>query len=405
MNSMLVDTVVVISVLFMTIVLFNPRMLASSIWRATVTPLASIIGSGFLVLGPLLIRGFGAGALYVMTALCLVAYSVGAAIRWNIKMIEGEGGRRAPSSQIPGRVLDTLSSWALAFAYIISVCYYLNLFGAFSVSLIEQNNPFYGRLITSAVLVFIGVLGWWRGLLGLEQAEELAVAVKLAVITGLLVGMVYYTGDLANQGTLHHNGAHFDWQSIRIAFGLLITVQGFETSRYLKEEYDVGTRISTMRYAQWISTAIYLIYIGLAAMDFSAESIGDSETAIIQMTAQVAPILPLFLIVAALASQFSAAVADTNGSGGLAEELSRGKVKSRLAYLVLVIMCVAITWLADIYQIISYASRAFAVYYSLQCALATSISYRIKGISARTVGYGGLALFLLAVAVLGIPAE
>lgn len=36
------------------VALFLPRVRNAILWRATVTPLASIIGSGFLISGPLL---------------------------------------------------------------------------------------------------------------------------------------------------------------------------------------------------------------------------------------------------------------------------------------------------------------------------------------------------------------
>ena len=58
-------------------VLAQPRLLRARAWRATVTPLASIIGSGFLVLAPLLVREFGRLAVLVMAGLCAVAYLVG----------------------------------------------------------------------------------------------------------------------------------------------------------------------------------------------------------------------------------------------------------------------------------------------------------------------------------------
>ena len=63
---------------------FFPRVLHARTWRATVTPLASIIGSGFLVLGPLLEHAYGGYAPLVMAWLCLVAWAFGAAIRFNI---------------------------------------------------------------------------------------------------------------------------------------------------------------------------------------------------------------------------------------------------------------------------------------------------------------------------------
>jgi hypothetical protein len=41
------------------VVLLMPRVAGIKTWRATMTPLASIIGSGFLVLGPILDSSYG----------------------------------------------------------------------------------------------------------------------------------------------------------------------------------------------------------------------------------------------------------------------------------------------------------------------------------------------------------
>jgi hypothetical protein len=111
--------------------LLYPKVANALLWRASITPLASIIGSGFLVLGPILVASFGQYAPLVMVALCIFAYLFGAAIRFNIMRLETYSGVMSVSEE----KLETLSSWALAFAYIISVAYYLNLLGSFAVSL------------------------------------------------------------------------------------------------------------------------------------------------------------------------------------------------------------------------------------------------------------------------------
>ena len=61
--------------------LFHPRIRRARDWRATVTPLASIIGSGFLVAGPLLAHAVNGWALVAMTGIVLVAYAIGAVVR------------------------------------------------------------------------------------------------------------------------------------------------------------------------------------------------------------------------------------------------------------------------------------------------------------------------------------
>ena len=285
------------------------------------TPLASIIGSGFLVLAPLLVREFGTYAVWVMAGLCGVAYFVGEAIRWNTSRRDIDPER----TRLLSSTLEAASSWTLAVAYVISVCYYLNLFGAFALSMVLPDSPTAGKLLTSLVLVVIALIGWTRGLRGLERAEAITVAIKLAVIAGLLGGLAQFTWGLAERGALQSGGGHFDWDSLRLAFGLIITVQGFETSRYLHEAYDADTRIRTMRRAQWLSTAIYLLYVAFAGLDFAATSLPLKETAIIGMTQPIATALPILLVVAALAAQFSAAVADTNGCGGLMQEMTGGR--------------------------------------------------------------------------------
>ncbi len=397
-----VDILVAVSVLLALVFVFRSRLLRSDTARATVTPLASIIGSGFLILAPILVREFGRNAILVMAGLCLTSYAIGAAIRNNISILDNDKMMPLLTGE---RIISKTASTVLTFAYVISVCYYLNLLGAFFVSLTPFDGPVNAKIVTTAALILVGLLGWIHGLRGLESAEQVSVGVKLAIILGMLVGMTYHAGGLALAGTLQPNPANFGWNSVRIAFGLLITVQGFETSRYLKEAYDAKTRIRTMKYSQWISTVIYLLFIGLASVEFSELNIGMKETAVIGMMRSVAVILPFLLVFAALASQFSAAVADTNGCGGLTEELTKGKISSKLAYGILVSIAIVLTWSANIYEIISYASRVFAGYYALQCLLATLLIRRSKTSTAKLLLFASLTIFALIILIFGVPAE
>lgn len=50
------------------LVLLQPRLMHAPAWRATITPLASIIGSGFLVAGPILAHAAGNLAWLAMRA-------------------------------------------------------------------------------------------------------------------------------------------------------------------------------------------------------------------------------------------------------------------------------------------------------------------------------------------------
>ena len=55
---------------------------------ATSTPLASIFGSGFLIIVPILNGAVGKYAVFAMAVVCALAYCVGYAIRFNIKNAE-----------------------------------------------------------------------------------------------------------------------------------------------------------------------------------------------------------------------------------------------------------------------------------------------------------------------------
>ena len=373
-------------------ILFRPRLRHAKMWTATVTPLASIIGSGFLVLAPLLDRSFGVAAGPMMLALCIAAYLFGWAIRHNIMCHD-----RVEQLPVAIVTLERLSSAALAFAYVISVTYYLNLFGSFGVKLTVFDEPVFGRGLTTAVLAFIGGFGVIKGLKGLEKLETWAVSLKLAIIFGLLAGLFVYFGEQAYDGALKQPPIGVTgWPAVTLAFGMIITVQGFETSRYLGSEYTARERVRSMRWAQWLATAIYVVYVSLTSFLFDPTAIKTSETAVIDMSRVIATVLPVMLVAAALAAQFSAAIADTMGCGGMTEDVSHRRIRESWAYVGVAIIGIAITWVADIFEIIALASRAFAIYYFLQCAVAVVFAWS----EGRRFKAGGFAaLFALGVLI------
>lgn len=127
----------------------------------------------------------------------------------------------------------------------ISVAYYLNLLGAFSVSLTDQHDPAAARMVTTAVLLLIGIVGWARGFSALERLEEISVSLKLAIICGLLLGLAIYLGDhLVSNDLILDPPQTTSWGAISLLFGLMATVQSFAPSRYLSEDYDPSVRIT-----------------------------------------------------------------------------------------------------------------------------------------------------------------
>ncbi|MEZ4441290.1 MAG: hypothetical protein R3B72_19470 [Polyangiaceae bacterium] len=383
---------------------FSPRLAGSERWKAMVTPLASIMGSGFLVSAPLLAHAVGRLAVISMAVLLVLAYAVGGAVRFNIRHFEPieNDGSGAPQD------VAFLSRVVLAGAYFISVTYYLQLLAIFLLDALGVHHDLLAKTITTTLLVTIGGIGMWRGLDELEKVETYAISLNLGMIGALIASLLVYNASRLAAGTwaLPDIPAELDLHSLRVLMGLLIVVQGFETSRYLGDEHPAELRIATMRSAQLVSGAIYLVFIGAVTILFRAD-LGADVTAVIRMTRPVAAVLPILLSVAAIGSQFSAAVADDSGAGGLIEDLTHRRLPIRYAYLLILLITVALTWGTNVNAIIAYASRGFALFYMLQAVVAFLVAYQSPTIPRRAfnlVRFSLVAIICFAVFLFGVPA-
>ncbi len=383
---------------------FSKRLSQSSDWKAMVTPLASIMGSGFLVSAPLLGGLVGSMALPCMALLLLLAYGVGSAIRFNIEYFEPIENERGLAQS-----MAFLSRIVLAAAYFISVTYYLQLLAAFILHATGVDHPIAAPIITTSLLCLIGGIGMWKGLDMLEGLEKYAISINLGMIGSLILGLIIYNVNLLLGGDwkLPNVSSEVNFDDLRVLLGLLIVVQGFETSRYLGANHPSKQRIQTMRRAQILSGIIYLSFIALTTVLFH-DGIGADVTAIITMTAPVAIVLPVLLSIAAIGSQFSAAVADNEGAGGLIQDISHGKTTAKHAYLLILICTVILTWETNVNEIIAYASRSFALFYMLQCMTALITAHNTHKLDHRNTKlalFAILTLLCFFVFALGIPSE
>lgn len=400
---MLNGIIIIVAILLGGYLAFSKRLAASSNWQATVTPLASIMGSGFLVSAPLLAGIVGNMAVFAMAVLLLLAYMVGGAIRFNIRYfepIEYKGHGIAQNTAFLSRIV-------LVGAYFISITYYLQLLSAFLLSALHIKNDVLADVITTVLLLSIGGIGMWRGLKELGTVEKYAVALNLGMIGALLVALVIYNIKLFMGGewALSELSSIIDLNDLRVLFGLLIVVQGFEISRYLGDAYPAEQRIKTMRASQILSAAIYLTFFALTTILFH-KGLGSDVTAIIEMTKPVAIVLPVLIAVAAIGSQFAAAVADDSGAGGLLEDITHKKLPVRYAYLLILIVTVTLTWATDVNAIIAYASRAFALFYMFQSIVAFFVALQHKELSyrlPRLLNFAFLAVICFVVFAFGIP--
>jgi len=383
---------------------FLKKMRCSNIWKATVTPLASIIGSGFLVVTPLFILILGKFALLATIGMVLVAYLMGYVMRFNIFYLEPQIIKPMATTFIV--VLEHFSYPVLGAAYLISVPFYIKLLSLFLLRGINTKNNFIANCIATLLIGFIGLIGKIRGFKSLEFLEEYAVNIKLSIIFSMIIGLIIY-----NLNLLHSNSWHLTIstpelgiETIRKLLGTIIIVQGFETSRFLGLTYDTGIRIKTMRYAQIISGIIYIVFVGLSLVVFDTVQ-AVTETSIIDISEKIAIVLPYLLIVAAILSQFSASIADTVSAGGLFSEATARRLKPNNNYLLIAVIAIGLTWATNIFQIISLASRAFALYYAIQAFEATLLAYQqAKNIWSilRVVLFLLITCIMLMVVIFGI---
>ncbi|PCJ76776.1 MAG: hypothetical protein COA53_00730 [Rhodobacteraceae bacterium] len=385
----------------------TPKARNNAWWQATVTPLASIIGSGFLVVAPLLAAVAGSLAVVAMLIIVALAFAIGHVIRFNIRHAESLEG--TPNGSRNLLLATRISNVSLSVAYVISVAFYIRLLASFALSMTPFANDTIEAALATAILAAIGLIGWAKGLKGLEMVETVSVSIKLSIIVALLVALFVYNFD---HGVWSANLPKSDADMLtrlRMLGGMLLVVQGFETSRYLGRSYSADMRARTMLWAQVSSAVIYVLFVALVVpvLIYLPSGAAD-DTAIIEVSGYVAWILPFMLIFAALMSQLSAGIADTVGAGGLVAEETGNRVPERLAYPALIAFSIALIWLFDIFEVIAIASRTFAFYYMMQTVIGIIVTRKLltgRKRAAQLIWFSLLAGILALIVIFAIPAE
>jgi len=405
------NTGLILASLFTLYILRRPKLQKSQAWQATLTPLSSIIGSGFLIISPLLASVVGGLSPLAVLAIVVLAYAVGSVIRFNIEHVEPRIKDGSLSKKT--REIEYLGDIALVLAYMVAIAFYLSLLSSFLLNYLGIDSLDSERWLTSIIIIFISVVGYKRGLSGLEKLEAVSMTVQLSIVTALLLGLaifsyLFYTSG----GSLNFDYPQRDVSTqIRILAGALLVVQGFETSRFIGEKYSAEMRVATMKKAQIISGILYVVSVALFLPIVQHIDLQHIQLAkIVDVTGLAAVVLPFMLIGAALMSQFSAAVADTSGGGGLLSESSGGILTSRVSYLGISICAVLLVWAVDLFEIITLASRAFAFYYLLQALLALNFCYRDCSPDLRMTMWRRILFIMVAIALayivlFAIPAE
>lgn len=409
--SMILNTGLILAALFALYFLRRPKLQSSESWQATLTPLSSIIGSGFLIMSPLLASVVGGLSPLAVFGIVSLAYAIGSVIRFNILHVEPRIKEGSLSKRT--REIEYLGDIALVLAYMVAVAFYLSLLSSFLLTYLGIANHDAERWLTSVIIIFIAVVGYKRGLGGLEKLEAASMSVQLAIVFALMIGLAAFSYLFYSSG----ESLHFDYPQrdistqIRILAGALLVVQGFETSRFLGEKYNPQIRVASMKKAQIISGILYVVSVALFLPVVQHLDLHHIQLAkIVETTGLAAIVLPFMLIGAALMSQFSAAVADTGGGGGLLCENSGKKLSTRVGYLGISVCAILLVWAVDLIEIITLASRAFAFYYFLQTLLALHFCFQDCKPEARMTLWQRMLFVIVAIALLyiiffAIPAE
>ena len=375
----------------------NLKLLAG----ATSTPLASIFGSGFLVIVPILAGAVGGYSVFAMAGVCALAYAVGTVIRYNIIHVEPV---LADHPSEATQSLERTSDIALVLAYVISVCLYLHILSSFVLGSFHIDTELNENLMTTGIVIVIMVIGLTKGLDNLEVLEKWALYITLLIIVLLVLGFTNY--DLAawrsaSGITLFKATLHTPWEMLTIVAGTLIVVQGFETTRYLGKEFDAGVRVSASKWSQIISTAVYIVFIAVAMPLVHTLNGQYDDNSLIKLAGIASSLLVAPLVIAAALSQFSAAVADTLAAIGNMEEVTHEHLKAKWGTILVGGGAIALTWSASTLEIIAIASRAFAFYYMLQCLVAITVN---KSVGQR-IGIAAVACVLGFITVFAVPAS
>ena len=363
------------------------------------TPLASIFGSGFLVVVSVLGGSVGPYSVVAMGAVCGVAYLVGSVVRFNIRHAEPEL-RRADT---PWRVtaLSTIAHIALIPAYVISIALYIRILSSYALGFFGLGSERNEKLLTTAVIGLILLLSLTMGLRALEATKKWSLVATVAIIVMLILAFgIYDARTLATGGLIFSSvPAGSLWSTVTVLAGTLIVVQGFETTRYLGGQYDAETRIRASRDAQIVSTIVYVLFITCATPLMHFMSADVTDDALMELTGIVAGWLTVPLALVAIFSQFSASVADAVGGSGSLVEVTRKVVSKKLTYLLICLCAIALCWATTTFTILALASRAFAFYYLVQCLVAIVVSGKMR----EKVMFGLIALVLLFVTVFAMP--
>ena len=366
---------------------------------ASATPLASIFGSGFLIIVPVLESTLGVLSVFGAAAVCALAWSAGNAVRHCVKVVEPSAARG--NLDTGTRRLDRTSDAVIVVAYVISVALYLRILSEYVFRFFGSGSTTGERVLACALVVLIVAVGIMRGFHGLDLLDRVALIAVLVVVTVVIIVLgVHDVRDLAAGSLSLPPRADVGVGTTLLTLGgVVITVQGFETVRYLGDQYGIQTRVQASRLAQLVATVVYIALVAAATPAMGLGTKSGVDTTLLDITGRVAPLLSIPIVVTAVLSQLSAAIADTVSAEGNLNDLL-GWMRGSRPYVASGAAAVLLAATMPTFTIVAVASRAFAAYYAIQAVVAM----RTTTGSTRKVGYGALAATKTMITLFALPA-
>ena len=380
--------------------LYRPKIQESGTYKATVVPLAEIMDVGFIVFTPVIILSFGYDAAWAMLGLCLLAIVTGVATSFTINNYEPLIGKPDPLHR-----WNSIALWALLAASVVNVGYYAQLLMTLVwLPLGDLYSPGLVTATAAALLAILAIYGFAKGLMALNDLGNKSTAFNLSAIVAVLVAFAAYNVQRLVGGDfdLSHFNAPDNEQAFRKLLGLFVLVQGFESSRYIGAYFSAERRVKTMRSAQYISSAVYVLFVVFSLILFTKVKGPDNVTAIFEVSKQVSHFLPFLIMAAALGSQLSAIVNDTETRTEMLARQVGDRLPRQWTFPLFLVPAILVVLLTEVSSVVSLASRVFAAYYLSQALMAGRLAWRAER-WAWVALFTGIALAMAVVAVFGIP--
>ena len=380
--------------------LYRPKVQESGTYKATVVPLAEIMDVGFIVFSPVIILSFGYDATWAMLGLCLLAILTGFATSYNINNYEPLVGKPDPLHR-----WNSIALWALLAASVVNVAYYAQLL--MTLVWLPLGNLYSAGLVTASAALLLSILtiyGFAKGLMALNDLGNKTTAFNLSAIAAVLVAFAAYNVQQLIGGDFDwpHFDAPNDSEAFRKLLGLFVLVQGFEASRYIGAYFSREKRVRTMHSSQYISSVVYVLFVALSLILFATVQAPEDVTAIFVVSEQVSVFLPFLIMAAAVGSQLSAIVNDTETRTEMLAQEVGDRLPRQWTFPLFLVPAILVVLLTEVGSVVALASRIFAVYYLSQALIAGRLAWRAE--RWAWVGFfAAIALAMAVVAVVGLP--